>query len=148
MSKKDKERVEPKPVPFVEPPMEVSERVLDSRFLGSGGGGLTPSRLLSDDTTHARCIKPHPGQLHAFILTNFGGSARFVKFYDKVTAPQVGIDPPALTLVVGGKDTFTAEFSTGIVFTHGIWVAITGKLADSDMTEVATNEVLVSLFCK
>ena len=58
------------------------------------------------------------------------------------TAPTVGTSVPALTIPIAASSVTNVQFgTTGIRFTTGISLAITGEVADSDTTAVAANEV-------
>lgn len=115
-------------------------------------GGATIFRLLSANTTNSNNIKAGAGQIYGFVITNTNASARFVKLYNKATAPTVGTDTPAMTLVIPGNASgagmVAAEFSSGIAFGTGIGIGITAVVTDADTTAVATNEVVVNLFYK
>lgn len=115
-------------------------------------GGLTIYRLLSAATTNGNNIKASAGQLYGFVITNVNAAARFVKLYNKATAPTVGTDTPVMTLVIpgnaNGSGMVAAEFTSGIAFGTGIGIAITGVVTDADATAVAANEVVVNLLYK
>lgn len=109
-------------------------------------GGASTYRLLSAATTNAQVVKSAAGQLYAWHLTNLSStSARFVKLYNKASAPTVGTDTPVLTLPLPAGGQANVAFPVGLVFATGIALAITGGVADSDTTSVAANDVIVNL---
>lgn len=121
----------------------------------SGGltiGPASGAKLLSAATTNATLVKGGAGQVYGWAITNTNAAARFVKLYNKATAPTVGTDTPVMTLVIPGSTTgagmVAAEFTSGIAFGTGIGVGITGAIADNDTTAVAANEVVINLFYK
>lgn len=115
-------------------------------------GGLTIYRLLSAATTNGNNIKASAGQIYGWVITNTNASARFVKLYNKATAPTVGTDTPVITLVIPGNATgsgmVAAEFTSGIAFGTGIGIGITTAVADADTGAVAANEVVCNILYK
>lgn len=112
-------------------------------------GGLSLARIISAATTNATSIKAAAGQLYGYALFNTNASAfRYLKVFDKASAPVVGTDIPVLTLGLPPLGGANLEGSIGKAFVNGIAVAITGGMADSDTTAVAANEVAINLFYK
>ena len=111
--------------------------------------GASTYRLLSAATTNANSIKASAGNVYGWYITNTNANPRFVKLYDKASAPTVGTDTPKLTLVIPGSTTgagSNVHFNPAVNFTTGIAIAITGVVTDADTTAVALNEVVVNLF--
>jgi hypothetical protein len=107
-------------------------------------GGVTPYSLISAATTNATSVKGAAGQVYTYHLYNTTSAAKFVRFFDKATAPTVGTDVPIIRFMVpalGGVVVHTngQQFSTGIAFD------ITGALGDADATAVAVGDVFVNL---
>jgi hypothetical protein len=115
-------------------------------------GGLSISRTLSVANTTGTNPKGSAGQVYGFVITNTNAAARFVKLYNKATAPSVGSDTPVMTLAIPGNATgagmVAAEFTSGIAFGTGIGMGITTGVADADTGAPAANEVVVNLFYK
>lgn len=115
-------------------------------------GGLSISRTLSVNNTTGTNPKGSAGQVYGWVITNTNASARFVKLYNKATAPSVGTDTPVITLVIpgnaNGAGIVAAEFTSGIAFGTGIGLGITTGVADADTGAPAANEVVVNLFYK
>lgn len=112
------------------------------------GDGLDKFSLLSAATTNSNNVKATSGKLFGWRLYNNTASAKFVKIYNKATAPIVGTDTPFLRIPVGanGHSEYFAE--RGIEFSLGIGIGITGAIGDADVTAVAINDVTVNLFYK
>lgn len=109
-------------------------------------GGLSRLKVISAATTNATVVKSTAGQLYSIHLFNTGVTARYVKFYQKATAPTVGTDTPVLTYVVPAGTALRVSLdSLGDAFTSGIGMAITGGYADTDTTAVAAGEVIGSV---
>jgi hypothetical protein len=107
----------------------------------------TPYKLISAATTNATNVSSTANTLlYGYYLSNLNGSAwRYVKFYNKASAPTVGTDTPVLVLALPPSGAANASFPAGVNFTTGLSFAITAGLADSDTTAVAANEVVVNV---
>lgn len=114
-------------------------------------GGLTISRTLSAASTNATSVKASAGQLYGWYITNINAAVRYVKLYDKASAPTVGTDTPVMTLAIPAAATGAGtniEYSMGIPFATGIAMATTTGAADADTGAVAANEIIIHLFYK
>jgi hypothetical protein len=115
-------------------------------------GGLSISRTLSAATTNATSVKASAGQVYTIIATNLNAAVRYLKLYNKATAPTVGTDTPVITLAIPASTTgagFVLDTGgMGIAFATGIALALTTGIADADTGAVAANEILVNLFYK
>jgi hypothetical protein len=83
-------------------------------------------------------------------LGNAAAATRFVKLYDKATAPTVGTDIPIATffLPIGGA--LDIQFASGaaggsLYFALGLGIAATQLVADADATAPAANDVMVNV---
>ncbi len=109
-------------------------------------GGPTLYRIMSAANTNAQLLNSGNRQVYGWYFVNNSSTAKFVKFYDKASSPTVGTDTPAFTLTIpspgsaNGAGTNIA-FPSGIPFTLGIGLAITGAIADSDTTAVGLNDI-------
>lgn len=108
------------------------------------GGIVAPFRLLSSAaTTNATLIKASAGRLFLIIGRNNAASIRYLKFYNKASAPTVGTDVPVLTIALDASSRFEIDLNPyGQFFTTGIAFAITGALADNDTTAIAAADIL------
>lgn len=114
-------------------------------------GGLSISRLLSAASTNGTNAKASAGQVYGWYITNSNASARFVKLYNKASAPTCGTDTPVMTLLIPGASTgagTNVAFPSGIAFGTGIGYCTTTGVADADTGAVAANEVILNLFYK
>jgi hypothetical protein len=114
----------------------------------STAGALTRYSLASAATTNANNVKATAGRIYGGILFNTSAATKFVKLYNKATAPTVGTDTPLLTIPIAANskaDLASIVAAVGLYFSSGISIAITGAFADSDTTAVAANDVLVQL---
>ena len=111
-------------------------------------GGYTPGKLISAATTNATVIKASAGTLGALTLFNVNAAARYVKFYNKATAPTVGTDVPVATYLIPGGTAGAGVCiplpPQGLAFSAGISFATTTGIADTDTAAVALSEVIVN----
>ena len=92
-------------------------------------------------------IKNGPGEVGGWHLVNNAVGARYVKLYDKATAPT-SADTPKLTVLVPANGAANLLAVCGIDFTAGIGVRVTTGVADNDTGAPTTNDVIVNLFYK
>jgi hypothetical protein len=111
------------------------------------GCGGTPGSLISANSTNATSVKAAPGTLLSVTAYNLHATLpRFLKFYNKASAPTVGTDTPiariALPPVGAGNAIPLAVI--GMDFSLGIAFALTTGAADNDTGAVAASEILVN----
>src|SRR5574343_139784 len=111
-------------------------------------GGATPYKLISAATTNATSVKASAGQLYSIIAIGTTANIRYLKFYNKASAPTVGTDVPVLTIPVPGNTQgagVAIHFTVGTVFSTGLAFAITAGVTDADSAAVGANDVIVNL---
>jgi hypothetical protein len=82
--------------------------------------------------------------LHAVIIANTTAAVKYVKFYDKATAPTVGTNTPAATIAAPASTTLVLT-PVDFPFRSGIGFGITGAFGDSDTTAVAAGDIILTL---
>ena len=122
--------------------------------LGAGSNNIgnvgispaTPHNLNSAATTNATSVKNTSASLYSLVASNTGASIRYLKLYNKASAPTVGTDIPVLTLPIPAGSFINPPLGAmGARFATGLAYAITGAAADADTTAVAAGEVKVKL---
>lgn len=111
-------------------------------------GGLSISRVISAATTNATSVKASAGQVFGWFASNVNAAARYLKLYNKASAPTVGSDTPVMTILIPGNTAGAGtniEYTNGIAFATGIALALTTGVADADTGAVAANELVVNL---
>ncbi len=112
-------------------------------------GGWTPYKLNSAASTNATSVKASAGQVGFVLVTNTNAAVRYLKLYNKASAPTVGTDTPVQVYAIPGATTGGGVSvpipNGGLEFTTGIALAITTGAADSDTGAVAANEIIVNL---
>ena len=108
------------------------------------GGIVAPFRLLSSAaTTNATLVKNAAGRMFPIMGRNNAAVIRYLKFYNKSSAPTVGTDVPVLTIALDASAKFEIDLNPyGQFFTTGIAFAITGAVADNDTTAIAAADIL------
>ncbi len=91
-------------------------------------------------------VKAAPGSMYGYHIMNAAVAARYVKLYDKLTAPTVGTDVPVLTLLIPASGSLSAQFEAGIWFTLGIGAGAVTAVADNSTAAPSANDVVVNLF--
>jgi hypothetical protein len=100
-------------------------------------------RLLSSAaTTNATSVKGSAGNVFKIVGNNTVASKRYLKLYNKASAPTVGTDTPVLTFVLAASAPFAIDLGpAGQYFATGIAFAITGAAADADTTAIAAGDI-------
>lgn len=120
-----------------------------SNCTSGGRGGLrlhaptTTVRLLSAAaSTNATLIKSTPGDLFQIIGYNASTSVRYLKIYNKASAPTVGTDTPILTLPIPPSTGFAFDWPEGYWFSTGMSFAITTGSPDADTGALTAGDVV------
>jgi hypothetical protein len=106
----------------------------------------TPYFLNSAATTNLTSVKASAGTLYGGMLTNVSASTRYVKLYNKASAPVLASDTPIAVFVLAAGSSLQVNYGQlGHRFSLGIALAITGGVADTDTTAVALGDVKISM---
>lgn len=108
----------------------------------------TPSKLVSASGTNATSLKGSAGTVYAIIAFNLNASPRYLKLYNKATAPTVGSDTPVQVFMIPGNAAgagFALAPDCGIAFSTGIAYALTTGITDADTGAVAASEIVVNI---
>ena len=107
-------------------------------------GATAGATRLSDATTNAVLVKASAGAISHIFASNTTAAWKFVKFYNKATAPVVGTDAPLFVIGIPPNDTLTIPLVMQLRFSLGIGFAITGGAATTDVTATAAGDVLLN----
>lgn len=111
----------------------------DTAVAGNSG------KLISAASTNATSVKPTPCEVTMLNASNSNASARFLKIYDKASAPTVGTDTPIATyLIPGGSSGTNIPLVVPTNFNLGFALALTTGVADADTGAVAASEIVVN----
>lgn len=119
----------------------VAHQNLDANGLGISTNPGSAARLISSAaTTNATLVKAGSTNLHKINGNNTVASKRYLKLYNKASAPTVGTDTPVVTLVILASAAFDISLN-GLVFPLGLGFAITGSAADADTTAIGAGDI-------
>ena len=97
-------------------------------------------------TTTGVVIKASKGQIFAIDVGNANAAIRYLKIYDKATAPT-NSDTPIATLLLPPTSARLIEISTaGQEFLNGISYRASTGVADNDNTAPSANDVVVNFY--
>lgn len=97
-------------------------------------------RIHSLATTNATLVRAGVTTLGRISLYNLGTAFRFLKLYDKATAPNPATDVPIRVIPLPPDGGFHAEFKP-VNFAVGLGYVLVAGAADTDATAIAANEV-------
>lgn len=111
-------------------------------------GGLTQFRRLATADTNLAVVKGSAGRVYAYTISNTTASAKFVRLYNKATAPVPASDNALIlrTIMVPANGIASHQVMAGLGgFTNGIAIDATGAIADTDATALAANDLIISI---
>ena len=110
------------------------------------GSTLTKHRLIAAATTNATSVKATAGQLYVVHAYNVSAAVKYLKLYNKASAPTVGTDTPVETHAIAAGAALRLDFTEhGNPFATGIAYALTGGGADADTTALAAGDVVLNM---
>lgn len=109
-------------------------------------GGASAYKLVSATGTNSASIKGSAGLVYGVIVGNTNSSPRYLKLYDRASAPTVGTHTPAMTIPVHRLSKI--DIPHGATFASGIGIGLTTGAADNDTGGVAANELAVTVLYK
>lgn len=103
-------------------------------------------KRISLATNNATNLKNIAGVLGGIVAINLTATVRYLKIYDKASAPTVGTDVPVMTIPIpASTDGAGFVWNVPIMLSSGISYAITGGAADNDNTAVGAGNVIINL---
>jgi len=114
------------------------------QFVSGRGSALTVARLLSSAaTTNATSVKATAGKVAKIVGYNAAAAVRYLKLYNKASAPTVGTDVPVVTLALQPSAAFSFDIDAiGLIFATGIAYALTTGNADADTGALTAGDIL------
>lgn len=112
----------------------------------AGSAGATPYTLVSAATTNGASVKGSAGVLTSLVANNASLSAwRYIRLYNLAAAPTVGTSTAVYVVPIPPQGSVALNFPSGLGFSTGIAVAITGGSAANDATAIGAGDVNLSL---
>jgi len=108
-------------------------------------GGTTPYQLVSAASTNSTNVKGSAGKVYGIQVNNANAAVRYLKLYDKATAPTIGSDTPVKTIMIPAGGTVVIQSAQGIAFASGIGFGLTTEATVAGTTAVSANEHVVNL---
>lgn len=112
-------------------------------------GGATPSVTISAASTNATSLKASAGTVFGIQVFNTNAAARYLKLYNKASAPTVGTDTPVKVITIPGNTAGAGAVVSlpdhGVAFGTGIAWALTTGAAHTDTGAVALSEIIVNI---
>lgn len=111
----------------------------------TSGGLSTPNRLVSAAAgNNATLVKATAGRIYKITGYNAATTLRFLKLYNKATAPVVGTDTPPDTFALLPSSDFDIDFGIiGRSFSTGIGFGLSTGAADADTGALVAGDILV-----
>ncbi len=108
------------------------------------GPAFSVARLPSAaGSTNATVVKATPGKVFRISGVSTALAVKYLKLYNKASAPTVGTDIPAMTIALPITAPFAHELTHyGLLFPAGIAYAFTTNAADSDVMGIGAGDVL------
>lgn len=111
--------------------------------MAKGSSNNTGCVVSSTATTNATVLSNVPCDVYHISATNTTAALKFLKIYNKATAPVVGTDVPVMTIALQPSNVLTQiPIDLGLYLNKGLAIAITGLAATSDTTAVAVGDVV------
>lgn len=117
---------------------------LSAGVRATSSGLAAPARMLSATaTTNSTLVKGAAGRLYKITGYNAAAAVRYLKLYNKVTAPTVGTDAPVATIALAPSKDFTIDFDTiGEYFSTGIGFGLTTGAPDADTGALTAGDIV------
>lgn len=113
---------------------------------GSNGSGASTHHVrVCTASTNGVSAKTSAASVASILLTNNSASWRYLKLYNKASAPTVGTDTPVQ--VIGLPPASSISISQGVPmrFSTGLAYAVTAGVALMDTTAIGADEVVVGM---
>ncbi len=111
-------------------------------------GGLNDFHLVSAASNNANNIKNAGGKVYGYDIYNTNAAVRYVKLYNKATAPAPATDNALLIRTIGipPNGTKALHIAAGMAgFVNGIGLATTTGSSDTDNTSVAAGDLIIEI---
>lgn len=113
----------------------------------STGGGASQASYVNAATANqdSTVVKAAAGTVYALEVSNNNAAVRYLKLYDKATAPTSADTPVRRFRLNAGAQSTPFAFAVGLKFANGIAFRITTGVTDADTGTATANDHLVNL---
>lgn len=112
----------------------------------SGFGAGSHYSLVSAASTNAAFVKSSAANVASLEVCNTSASPRYLKLFNKASAPVPGTDTPVKNIMIPPGQTISVAVGPfGWRFATGLGIAITANAAALDATAVAAGDVIVNI---
>lgn len=129
-------------------PVNAVSGALTANLSSTGSTAVLVNKIISAASTNAALVAAatNTRRLQGFELANTSAAWRYVKIFNKGTAPTPGTDTPVMVIAVppGGRAGLDLPFG-GLAVASGLGVAITAGSADSDTAAVGAGDIVGTL---
>lgn len=87
-----------------------------------------------------------PENFTGYELLNAAASARYVRLFDKASAPTMGTDTPKIVIPLKAGESVHFVYPRPPLFNSGLWVSVTTGIANADNAAPSANDVLMTLY--
>lgn len=116
---------------------------------GSTLNVTNPTKVNTAATTNASTPRNVASRIDGWHLTNTAAAVRYVKIFNKATAPTLGTDVPVLVIALPPGELSEVILPVSLHLSSGFSLAVTAGAADTDATALpAANEVVGSIFSR
>jgi hypothetical protein len=134
-------------VPAGTPPLR-AQNAVDGAIANAA---LVHSRISVGTTEDETQIKATPGAIYSITATNINAAARYLKCYNltaAVAAPGTSTPFVRFAIPPSASGPLNVTFPQGALFSVALTCALVTGVADSDVAEVAANEVIWTITYK
>lgn len=112
----------------------------------STAGGATQYSLICAATTNTNVVKASAGRVYSYTISNVAATPRYVKLYNKASAPTLASDVPVRRITIPANASVNFSSPVGLAgFTAGIAIAITTGILDNDTGAPGAAEVVANI---
>lgn len=110
------------------------------------GGGATSYSLINTAAANqdSSQIKASAGTLYSIDISNANAAVRFLKIYDKATAPTSADTPVRRYRILASQGSTRFDFPLGLKFSSGIAFRITVNQVDNDANAATATDHIVN----
>lgn len=120
----------------------VAGQTTSSNPVGIANNLTTTTAVNSAASTNAANVKTSNTNLYSAVAHNTSAATKYIRFYNKGSAPVPGTDTPIVVIAVPASSSKEVIFgAVGMKFASGLGVAITNAAAVLDATVVAAGDV-------